>query len=105
MSYLINEDIMMANFAWGVLPSLFICLSDKNKIINPNKSIYEETIRKSDDICVLNWVILSAICFISSILFLFILGLIFGAGELIHILSIICQTYLLIHIYKKYLPL
>tara|TARA_B100001093_G_scaffold14951_1_gene13791 strand:+ start:632 stop:946 length:315 start_codon:yes stop_codon:yes gene_type:complete len=104
MSTLINEDIMMANFAWGVLPSLFICLSDKNRTEKGNNP-YDYDLRKSDDICVLNWVVLSAICFISSLLFLFVFGIIFGAGELIHILSIVCQTCLLIHVYKNHLPL
>jgi len=104
MSYLINEDIMYANFAWGILPSLFICLSDKNRTEKGNNPANFD-LRKSDDNVVYNWVVLSAICFISSFVFLFIFGLLFGAGELIHLLSIACQTYLLIHVYKNYLPL
>lgn len=103
MSTLVNETLVQLNLFFGIAPSLFMALSDKNRRDKGDAASLET--RKGEDGVLFDWIKLSIAFFISSFIFSGFFWFLFDNLHLAHSLSIVCQVFLIYYIYDRILPL
>jgi hypothetical protein len=103
MSTLANETLISVNLFFGIGPSLFMAMSDKNRRDKGDAESYYN--RKGDGYILFDWLKLSVVFFISSLIFGGFFWFLSDNLNLSHSLSIVCQIFLMMYVYDKILPL